>query len=109
MATTKLFFPVHGSHTANSDSVFVGDSFFLGANTGAGGFDSSGLPSRDVFGWVEVRNNQGNLEQVGSAVVYGGTGLVVGSTSTAVPEPASLMLLHVGACVLCLRRRRNAE
>ena len=73
-------------------AVLVGDTtFYLGVNTGLGfGTDPNIFsPGRDVFGWVQLQNNQGNLEVIGSAVVYGGTGVIVG-TSTAIPEPVVL-------------------
>jgi len=96
------------------DPVSVGGTdFYLGVNTGVGydrpnpdptaGFT---LPNRDAFGWVHLRDNGGTLEFISSAMVYGGEGIIVGTT-TAIPEPATgtgILLLFVAASLSRSRR-----
>ncbi len=89
-----------------------GPDIYLGVSTGVGfqpiidpisGFSP---PNRDVFGWVHLRDNGGELEFVSSAMAYGSEGIFAGTT-TAVPEPASgtgILLLSIIAALSRTRR-----
>ena len=83
--------------------VTVGESFFLGVNTG--NLDSPNGPRED-FGWGEfVFDFNGELRVVDSAVAYDQGGIVVG-TSQSVPEPSSAAVLFlIVAGATCCRRR----
>jgi len=85
--------------------VAVGESFFLGVNTG--NFDSPNGPRED-FGWGEfIYDTFGQLRVLDSAVAYDRGGIIVG-TSQSVPEPSSAAVLFlIAAGSLCLRRRGN--
>ena len=90
--------------------VEVGESFFLGVNTGSSDdFFNFGVPFdsiRQHFGWGEFLINQnGELQILDSAVAYDLGGIVIG-TSTAIPEPSSGLLMLAGAAFLFLRRSR---
>jgi len=87
-----------------------GTDFYLGVSTGIGLKPNSDPaiydPNRDVFGWVHLRDNGGNLEFISSAMAYGGEGIIVGTT-TAIPEPATgtgILLLFVAASLSRSRR-----
>ncbi|YCM43160.1 PEP-CTERM sorting domain-containing protein [Verrucomicrobiaceae bacterium 227] len=75
-------------------------NFYLGffMQTGSGFEDGT-------FGWVELANDgNGILSVASSATAFEEEGIIVG-TLTAIPEPASAMLL--GLCsIVALRRRR---
>lgn len=74
--------------------VSYGD-FYLGINTGVGWSESS--PSRDVFGWVHLRNTSTGLEMLGNAMAYDTQGIYIG-TMDVIPEPATWKL--AGAAIL---------
>ena len=87
--------------------VNIGSSdFYLGVATGV---DHSGaLPERNAFGWVHFANNGlGTISMIDNAVIYGSSGVIVGTTS--VPEPSSLSLLLAGGAVLMAGRRRKPD
>ena len=92
-------------------TVPVGESFFLGVNTGTG-FDSDGDGNRQHFGWVELSVNDsgptpesGFITVLDSAVAYDQGGIIVG-TNQSVPEPSSAAVLFlVAAASSCCRRR----
>ena len=87
--------------------VTVGESFFLGVNTG-NSFLADGSGSREHFGWAEVSVDQfGTLSILDSAVAYDQGGIVVG-TSQSVPEPSSATLIGLGIVGLVARRRRRS-
>ena len=94
--------------------VEVGESFFLGVNTGSsedffsgvGGFGVPFDSIRQHFGWGEFLINQnGELQILDSAVAYDLGGIVIG-TSTAIPEPSSGLLMLAGTAFPFLRRSR---
>ncbi len=64
---------------------------------------------REVFyGWVELEvDSAGNLSLLASAIDLAGGPMIVGGGS-AIPEPASGLLLLVGGALLALRRRRDS-
>ena len=80
---------------SNNLTVGFGD-FYLGVNTG--------LAHRTVYGWVHLRNVEGTLSMIGSAVTYEGTGIIVGTTRV-VPEPSSSALICCGLAIAFCRRR----
>jgi len=91
--------------------VEVGESFFLGVNTGSSDdfFSGDSVPFdviRQHFGWGEFLINQnGELQILDSAVAYDLGGIVIG-TSTAIPEPSSGLLMLAGIAFPFLRRSR---
>lgn len=98
--------------------------FYLGYATSETTFRSPPIPAtRDVFGWMLVRASPtdfalrfpglappevaANLTVIDSAAVFGGSGIVVGTTR-AVPEPTtSIGATAVLACSLLSRRPRS--
>lgn len=80
--------------------------FYLGVNTGLR--FSGPMPSRDVYGWAHLSNNNGTLTMIDNAMAYGELGLYAG-TAKAVPEPEPTSLLVIGlvAALVCCRRRRS--
>ncbi len=59
----------------------------------------------DNYGWLEVTNTANGLVLNSSVTAQGG-GIVVGTT-TQVPEPASAMLMLLGAAGIAIRRGRR--
>ena len=104
------FLPITEPASGSLD-VEVGESFFLGVNTGRSDdfFSDDSVPFdviRQHFGWGEFLINQnGELQILDSAVAYDLGGIVIG-TSTAIPEPSSGLLMLAGAAFLFLRRSR---
>ena len=107
------FLPITEPASGSLD-VEVGESFFLGVNTGRSDDFFSGFGDPDVsfdairqhFGWGEFLINQnGELQILDSAVAYDLGGIVIG-TSTAIPEPSSGLLMFAGTAFLFLRRSR---
>jgi len=84
-------------------SIPLGD-FYLGMTTGLG--FTNGHPNRNVFGWLELYNPGTELIPIANAVSYNEPGIIVGTT-TAVPEPASLLVLAVPLAFLAATRRRH--
>ena len=82
--------------------------FFLGVATSNNGIFNP--PLRDTFGWVHLRRSGQSLQElefIGSAVAYGGQGIVVGTSTAVVPEPNAIaLLLFCTAAKVCTRRRR---
>jgi len=77
--------------------------FYIAGATGFG-FDSGGVPVREVFGWVRLRSKFENsrftgVEFVESAVAYSSNGIYIG-TRLVVPEPTSFC--QVLAPLMCL-------
>lgn len=88
----------------NSQNVGYGD-FYLAVNTGQG-FDGTGEPVRDVYGWVHLRNDGGgSVSMVGNAVSYGGYGIIVGTDI--VPEPSTYILFALGGLTIAIAARRR--
>ena len=107
------FLPITEPASGSLD-VEVGESFFLGVNTGSsedffsgvGGFGVPFDSIRQHFGWGEFLINQnGELQILDSAVAYDLGGIVIG-TSTAIPEPSSGLLMLAGTAFPFLRRSR---
>ena len=89
---------------SNNLTVGFGD-FYLGVNTGNGVVTDNGVVDyRTVYGWVHLRNVEGTLSMIGSAVTYEGTGIIVGTTRV-VPEPSSSALICCGLAIAFCRRR----
>lgn len=85
-----------------SESVHIGiyGDFFLGFTTSEMGLE------RDVFGWVHMQNDNGELSMLQNAVVYGSEGIVIG-TFQAVPEPITWVLMLCGGGVMFMRHRKH--
>lgn len=83
-------------------------SLYIGINTGPDMAPS--FPNRDVFGWVEIRNVPNNLIVVRSAMAYGESGIIIGTT-TPVPEPEiySLMIIGLGLLRLATKRKNKQD
>ena len=84
---------------------------YLGIHT-RGMFD--GLPENTVqenFGWLRLNNSGSALTMLDNAIAYADRGTPAGiyvGTSTAVPEPAALGLLAIGAIATRRRDRRSS-
>ena len=70
-----------------------GAAFYVGLYTGY--IPVNGIYSTPVFGWAKLVNNQGVVQLLDSALVYGGNGIYAGTQTIIqpVPEPTSLSLL----------------
>jgi hypothetical protein len=81
--------------------------FYLGMST-SNELDSEsyGENGRNVFGWLELDNTGTELIPVDNAVAYGDQGIIVGTTTPVVPEPASAALLLAALPLLAIRCRR---
>jgi hypothetical protein len=73
-----------------------GADFYLGVSTSVG---SGLLDDRNVFGWVHLRPENGELKMVRNSLAYGAAGIIVG-TATLVPEPSMICLGVVGCALL---------
>jgi hypothetical protein len=63
-----------------------------------------------LFGWGEFVNNSGTISMLGSALEYGGGGILAGTLNILpVPEPSAIALLVTGVSVVLLRRRRKVR
>jgi hypothetical protein len=103
-----LFQPLLVTVHPSTVNVGFGD-FYLGINTGQG-FSTPSQPRRDVFGWVHlVNNSQTGLSMVSNAMSYGGQGIIVGTTTVVVPEPATVALFLFGSCFALVVRRTSAR
>lgn len=107
--SSGIFPPLFVLDQPHALNVGFGD-FYLGINTGQG--FSGGQPTRNVFGWAHLVNNQQTgLQMIGNAVTYGNAGIIVGTTNVIpVPEPSILALTALGSLLLVViaaRKRRN--
>jgi hypothetical protein len=98
--------------SGNPLSVGFGD-FYLGVNTGNpdGTWGASGIPPRNLYGWVHLQNVGGTITMLGNAMSYQGDGIVIGTT-TVIPEPSISRLLTlslgvVSAFAAGLRKGQN--
>lgn len=83
MGSGQPIINVHGS--LDTYPVSVGDDFYIGLRM-VGPFQ------REALGWAHLRDHNGTLLMVGSAMAYG-SGIVVGL----VPEPSTLILVALMA------------
>ena len=96
---TELLFP----------SVYVFNNqapFFVGLHSDFGP-PENGIYNDPVFGWAALVNNNGVIELLGSALEYGGGGIIAGTqTILPVPEPSALVLVALGGLLFGFRRCR---
>jgi len=83
---------------------FIGSSdFYLGVSTS----DSLNQPFvRNIFGWIQIHDDNGVLSAGGNAVSYHSPGIIVGTLTEVVPEPSSLIPSIIGAVVVLAARRK---
>jgi len=83
-----------------------GVPFYLALYTGTGNFHPpNGIYSDPLFGWVELENNQGVIQMLGSALEYQGGGIIAGTqTIIPVPEPSTLGFSALGGLFFAWRR-----
>jgi hypothetical protein len=62
-----------------------------------------------VLGWVELVNNQGAIQMLGSGLEYSGDGIFAGTQNIIqpAPEPGTLGLFALGGLIFSLHRRRK--
>ena len=85
-----------------------GVPFYLGLYTGnVQNAPSNGIYNDPLFGWVELVNNQGTVQILGSALEYQGGGIIAGTQTIiqSTPEPSSLALTALGTLLLGFCRR----
>jgi len=83
-----------------------GVPFYVGLYTGNQNFyPPDGIYTDPLFGWASLRNNQGVIELLDSALVYKAEGIYAGTT-TIIPEPSGLALIGLGAMLFGFRWRR---
>ena len=82
-----------------------GIPFYVGFYTGYS--PVNGVYNNPVFGWAQLVNNNGTIELLGSALEYGGGGIIAGTqTILPVPEPSALSLAALGGLLFGFRVRR---
>jgi hypothetical protein len=75
-------------------------NFYLAVNTGnAYGY---GWPPRNIYGWAELNNTNGQLSMINNSITYD-SGMVMSTAFIGVPEPSSIILLFLGLCFLCCK------
>ena len=62
--------------------------------------------SNPYLGWVGLNVNRGTVSLIGSYVDLDGNPIIAGQNASAIPEPATGLLLLVGVAAIALRRRR---
>ncbi|MDQ6632568.1 MAG: PEP-CTERM sorting domain-containing protein [Verrucomicrobiota bacterium] len=80
------------------------ETFFLNQSRYFGYWDQRGFHPEDNYGWALITRTGSGLQVSSSATALGG-GIVVG-TLTQVPEPTSIILLSLGACLFGIRQYR---
>jgi hypothetical protein len=89
-----------------------GSPFYLGFYTGYNPFSTNGtytgIYTDPLFGWAKLRNNQGVIELLDSALVYKADGIFAG-TQNFVPEPSGFVLAALGALLLGYRQWRSSS
>lgn len=99
--------------TANSYTEFESSTYVFNANSPfyLGIYAGSGIGPTypdPLFGWVQLVNNQGTIQMLGSALEYGGGGIYAGTQNIIpLPEPGTLGLGVVGLAALFYARRRT--
>ena len=105
------FFNTDQPHTITMPYNRFGSVFYLGINTGLG-FNSNYEPTRNVFGWVAIRNSSTGLSILNSAMAYNEAGIIISSLNALpIPEPKSYSMLSGGLVLLgfVFRRRTNVN
>ena len=84
----------------------AGIPFYVGLYAG-NSYPVNGIYDDPLFGWAALVNNNGVIELLGSALEYGGGGIIAGTqTILPVPEPGALSLAALGTFLLGFRRWR---
>ena len=98
---TELMYP--GGYVFNHNS-----PFYVGLYTGYNPFTSggvyTGIYTEPLFGWARLRNNQGVIELLGSALAYGSQGMYAG-TQNMIPEPSGFALVVIATLLFGSRRK----
>jgi hypothetical protein len=98
-----------GSYTELGDSTYVFDinaPFYIGVYAGyPDTFAADRTYSDPMFGWVELVNNRGTIQMLGSALAYGSGGIYAGTQNIIpLPEPGTLGLGALGLLGFGLHR-----
>lgn len=102
-----------GSYTelmSPPDYVFNHNSpFYVALYTGNMNFyPPGGVYSDPLFGWAKLRNFQGDIQLLDSALVYKAQGIYAG-TQTMIPEPSSYALGVLGVVLFGIRRCKRFQ
>lgn len=90
-----------------------GSSLLVGLYTGNQEFAPlNGIYDDPLFGWARLRNVNGTIRILDSALEYGGGGIIAGTqTILPVPEPSTFAFAGIGALMVgfwrCLMRRKH--
>jgi hypothetical protein len=96
-------FTYPGPYTlTNNQSFYVG--IYTGADTAA---PLDGIYKDPLFGWARIRNRDGVLELLSSALSYQTQGIYAGTQNFVAPEPNAAPLCLLGALVGLLRPTRK--
>ena len=100
-------------YSPTSGYVFTnGIPFYLALYTGNQNFyPPDGVYTDPLFGWVQLVNNQGVIQMLGSALEYQGAGIYAGTQTIIqpVPEPGVLGLFALAGLSLFLVKNRQRQ
>lgn len=84
-------------------------SFYVGLYTGAT-VPQNGIYNDPLFGWAQLRNNNGTIQLLGGALEYGGGGIYAGTQNIIpVPEPSTFALTGIGVVLLGIFSRKKPQ
>jgi hypothetical protein len=89
---------------------FTSSSFYVGLYTGndPSNPQPGGIYNDPLFGWARLRNNNGTIQLLDSALAYQSGGIIAGTqTLLPVPEPSVVALGVLGAAGMGYRRWRK--
>lgn len=75
-------------------------NFYLAVNTG--NEYGYGWPPRNIYGWAELNNTNGQLSMISNEVTYE-SNMVMAVAFVSVPEPSSIILLFLGLCFCAVK------
>jgi hypothetical protein len=102
-----------GSYTEllglNNYTFNTGAAFYVGLYTGNQNFyPPDGIYSDPLFGWARLKNNNGTIELLNSALAFGAEGIYAG-TQTLIPEPGVIGLFSLGLFLFGWHSRKRLK